>query len=56
MIDAVFYWCVDFLEYWAAQLGMTYEEINVYLFVVLTPAIIVIQSFLIAALLLRKSK
>jgi hypothetical protein len=56
MIDAVFYWCVDFLKYWAAQFGMTYEEINVYLFVVLTPAIIVIQSFLIAALLLRKSK
>ena len=56
MIEAVFYWCVDFLKYWAAQLGMTYEEINVYLFVVLTPTIIVIQSFLIAALLLRKSK
>jgi len=56
MIDTIFYWCVKFLKYWAAQWGMTYEEINVYLFVFFIPAIIVIQFFLIAALLLRKSK
>ena len=56
MIDTIFYWCVDFLKFWAARFDMTYEEINVYLFVILTPAIIVLQSFLIAALLLRKSK
>ena len=56
MIDTIFYWCVDFLKFLAARLGMTYEEINVYLFVILTPTIIVFQSFLIAALLLRKSK
>jgi len=54
MIDKIFYWCVDFLEHWAAKLGMTYEEINVYLFVVLTPAIIIVQFFLIVALLLRR--
>ena len=56
MIDTIFYWCVEFLKYWAAQFGITYEEINVYLFVFLTPAVIFIQFLLIAVLLLRKSK
>ena len=53
MIDRIFYWCVDFLEYWAAAFGMTYEEINVYLFVIAIPLIMVAQSFIIAVLLLR---
>jgi hypothetical protein len=56
MIDTIFYWCVDFLKFWAAQLGMTYEEINVYLFVFILPAIVIIQFFMIAALLLRDNK
>lgn len=56
MIDTIFYWCVEFLKYWAARLGMTYEEINVYLFVILTPAVIVTQFFVIVALLLRRIK
>lgn len=56
MIDRIFYWCVDFLKYWAARLNMTYEEINVYLFVVLLPLVLVIQFFVIVALLLRRTK
>jgi len=55
MIDNIFNWCVDFLIVWAARLGMTYEEINVYLFVFLTPAIIFAQFCIIVALL-RKSQ
>jgi hypothetical protein len=52
-VNEVFYWCVNFLKFWAARLNMTYEEINVYLFVIILPAILIAQFFLIAALLLR---
>ena len=53
MIDKIFYWCVDFLKQWAAVFGITYEEINVYLFVFALPLVLVVQTFIIAALLLR---
>jgi hypothetical protein len=53
MIDRIFHWCVDFLEHWAAVLGITYEEINVYLFVIALPIVLVAQFLIIAALLLR---
>lgn len=56
MIDTIFHWCVEFLKYWAVQFGMTYEEINVYLFVFFIPAVIFIQFIFIAVLWLRKFK
>ena len=37
-IDLVFDWCVRLLYKVAGMIGMTYEEINVYLFVILGPA------------------
>lgn len=52
-MNDVFYWCVDFLEFWAAQVGMTYEEINVWLFVIIMPAILIIQAIVIF-ILVRK--
>lgn len=38
MMDAVFDWCVRLLVFLAAQLGMTYKEINVWIFVIIWPA------------------
>ena len=37
-IDLVFDWCVRLLYKVAGMIGITYEEINVYLFVILGPA------------------
>lgn len=37
MIDQIFDWCVHILVYWAGTLGMTYKEINVWIFVILWP-------------------
>ena len=41
-IDITFDWCVLFLIKTANQLGITYEEINVWLFVILLPTILLI--------------
>lgn len=45
-MNAVFDWCVDFLEWLAPLFGMSYKEINVWLFVILMPGIILIQCIL----------
>jgi hypothetical protein len=37
MIDAIFDKCVDLLVFLANQLGMTYEAINVWIFVIIWP-------------------
>jgi hypothetical protein len=37
MIDAVFDKCVELLVFLANQLGMTYEAINVWIFVIIWP-------------------
>ena len=42
-IDAVFDWCVILLYDVAAQLGITYEEINVWLFVIILPAVLLLS-------------
>ncbi len=36
-IDRIFDLCVDFLIYWAKVFGITYNEINVYIFCVIWP-------------------
>ena len=36
-IDVVFDWCVRLLYEVAGMMGITYEEINVYLFVIIGP-------------------
>jgi len=38
-MNTLFYWCVELLRIVAPYLGMTYEEINIWLFVVIHPAI-----------------
>ena len=42
MMDQIFDWCVNVLLYWAGILGMTYEEINVWVFVILWPILTVV--------------
>ena len=36
-IDVIFDWCVIFLHDTAHLIGISYEEINVWLFVIITP-------------------
>ena len=42
-IDIIFDWCVLVLIKTANHLGITYEEINVWLFVVLLPLVLLIS-------------
>ena len=39
-MNAVFDWCVGFLDWLAPLLGLSYEEINVWLFVIFLPGLI----------------
>lgn len=36
-IDRLFWACVKILEIWSERLGISYEELNIWLFVVLHP-------------------
>jgi hypothetical protein len=36
-MDAIFDWCVELLVYFAGVFGITYKEINVWVFVILWP-------------------
>ena len=47
MTDKIFNWCVDILVNFAELLGLTYNEINVYIFVIITPLIFLIMFFII---------
>ena len=48
--NEVFDWCVRLLENWAAALGMTYNEINVWIFCIIWPLAFIIMGFWIMAL------
>lgn len=37
MMDQIFDWCVNVLIYWANTFGITYKEINVWVFVIIWP-------------------
>ena len=41
-MNAIFNWCVDMLYAWSSMLGITYEEINVIIFIILYPILIVL--------------
>jgi len=36
-MDTIFGWCVDILFFLAGLLGITYQEINVWIFVIIWP-------------------
>jgi hypothetical protein len=42
MMDQIFDWCVNVLVYWAGIFGITYKEINVWVFVILWPIFTII--------------
>jgi hypothetical protein len=45
-IDTVFNWCVLLLADIAKLLGVSYEELNIWLFVVLAPSVMVLSLVL----------
>lgn len=47
IFNDVFYWCVALLKDWAKQLGMTYEEINVWIFCIIEPLVLIILLIII---------
>jgi hypothetical protein len=53
MIDRIFDRCVELLVWSADKLGMTYKEINVWIFCVIMPLVILGQTGVIIWLLLR---
>jgi hypothetical protein len=46
MIDLIFNFCVELLIEMGKVLGMTYNEINVWLFVVLYPTVFIVSVML----------
>jgi len=52
-INGLFQWCCDILQYVAIQIGYTYEELNIIIFVILQPAII---FYLIVLLIYKNNK
>ena len=47
MIDVIFDWCVELLVKLAELLGITYNEINVWIFVIIEPLIFLLMLFII---------
>jgi hypothetical protein len=47
-----FNWCCSCIDFYAHKLGCTYEELNIYLFVILEPLLIL----LLLVLLIYKNK
>jgi hypothetical protein len=41
-MDQIFDWCVRALIYWAGMFGITYKEINVWVFVIIWPVLTII--------------
>ena len=46
-MNKTFTWCVDFLEALAARLHMPYEEINIWIFVIIEPIVFFIILWII---------
>jgi hypothetical protein len=47
MMDVIFDWCVNVLIYWANIFGMTYKEINVWVFVIIWPILTAVMAAII---------
>jgi len=54
-VDIVFNWCVRLLYDWATFFGITYEEINIWIFIVVWPIITLAMAVWIV-LLLRQNQ
>ena len=55
-IDITFDYCVRLLSQVAGMMGITYEEINVWLFVIILPAILLFSFTLNLYFILRLNK
>ena len=53
-LNIIFYWCVNFLENISIAMGVTYEALNVWLFVVMVPAVLGISMAINLYFLFRK--
>lgn len=53
MMDLIFDWCVNVLVYGAGILGITYKQINVWVFVIIWPLLTLV---LIGIILLQHRK
>jgi hypothetical protein len=53
-INDIFDWCVSLLQHWAKELGMTYNAINVWLFCIILP-LLVLSLFVALLLLCRQN-
>jgi hypothetical protein len=53
MIDRIFALCVDLLVWLANKLGLSYQQVNVWLFCVIVAVVFVGQTAVIAWLLCR---
>jgi len=52
-MDQIFDWCVRVLVYWAGMLGITYKEINVWVFVIIWP---ILTAILIGMIVVQQRK
>ena len=55
-IDVTFEWCVAFLYQLGGLIGITYEEINVWLFCIILPIVLFILFFVIIRLIYKLLK
>lgn len=46
-MDQIFDWCVGVLIYWANIFGVTYKEINIWVFVIIWPILTIIMTAII---------
>jgi hypothetical protein len=47
MMGVIFDWCVNVLIYWANIFGITYKEINVWVFVIIWPILTIWMAVVI---------
>ena len=47
MINQIFYWCVDILSYWAKFIGISYELINIIIFIIGYPLFVLLLLVII---------
>ena len=52
-MDAIFDWCVEILVYYAGVFGITYKEINVWVFVIIWP---IFTLALIATVIVQQAR
>ena len=46
-MNKTFQWCVDLLVALAAKLNMTYEEVNIWIFVIIEPIVFLLMLWII---------